>query len=73
MAWGPHQVGVHKKHKVVLKATIEESGDNAMWVLPPTPKVVRKAEMPLEKALAAIMKEMKASQKSSEKNCTGCA
>ena len=56
MAWGPHQVDVCKKHKVMLKATIEELGDDMTWVPPPTPKVVRKVEMPLEKALAAILK-----------------
>ena len=67
MAWGLHQVGVCKKCKVVSKVTIEESGDNMMWVLPLTPKVIGKAEMPLEKALAAILKEMKASWKSLEK------
>ena len=38
-----------------------------MWVLPPTPKVVGKVELPLEKALVGIVKEMKASQKSMEK------
>ena len=63
----PHQVGVCKKHKVMLKATIKEEGDNAMWVPLPAPKVVGTAESPFEKALVGIMKEMKASQKSSER------
>ena len=67
MAQGLCQVGVRKKCKVVSKATIKESGDNVTWVPPPTPKVVRKAESPFEKALVGIMKEMKASWKSSEK------
>ena len=66
MAWGPHQVRVRKKRKVVSKATIEASGDDTTWVPPPAPKVVGKAEMPFEKALAGVMKEMKASRKSSE-------
>ena len=67
MAWGPRQVGVHKKCKITSKATIEEDGDDAAWVPPPAPKAVRTAELPLEKAIAGIMKEMKASQKSSER------
>ena len=67
MVQGLCQVGVCKKCKVVSKATIKELGDNATWVTPPTPKVIRKVETPLEKALAAIVKEMKVRQKSSEK------
>ena len=60
MARALHQVRVHKRCKVVSRPTIE-SGDNMMWVLPPAPKVVRKAESLFEKALVGIMKEMKAS------------
>ena len=67
MARGPCQVGVHKRHKVVSRPTIKELGDEMTWVLPPTPKVIRKVEMPLEKALVGIVKEMKESWKSSEK------
>ena len=40
---------------------------NATWVPPPIPKVARKAEMPLEKALGAIVHEMKVSWRSMEK------
>ena len=58
-AWGPCQVGVHKKHKVmskvVSKAIIEELGDDMTCVLPPAPKVIRKVETPFEKALAGIV------------------
>ena len=57
---------VHKKCKITSKATIEEEGDDAAWVPPPAPKTVRMAESPLEKVLTGIVKEMKASQKSSE-------
>ena len=72
MAQGPHQVGTHKKRKVgskviISKAIIEESGDDTMWVPPPTPKVVGKVESLFERALVGLMKEMKASQKSLEK------
>ena len=66
-AWGPHQVGARKKHKVISKATIEEPGDDVTWVPPPAPKVIGKADMPFEKALACVMKEMKVSWKSSER------
>ena len=66
-AQAPCQVGVHKKHKVMLKATIEEEGDDGVWVLLPAPKVVRMAESPFEKALVGIMKEMKVSRKSLER------
>ena len=51
----------------MLKAIIKESGDDVMWVPPPAPKVVRKAESLFEKALVGIVKEMKESRKSSEK------
>ena len=54
-AWGPRQVGMHKKRKAMSKATIDEEGDNMTWVPPPTPKVAGKVEMPLEKALAVRM------------------
>ena len=67
MARGPHQVRVHKKCKVISKATIEEDGDDMVWVLPPAPKVVRMAESLFEKALSGIVKEMMASRKSSER------
>ena len=55
------QVGVCKRCKVMSRLTIEELGDDMMWVLPPTPKVIGKAETPLEKTLVGIMKEMKES------------
>ena len=67
MVWGLHQVGARKKHKAVSKATIEEDGDDAVWVLPPAPKVVGMVESPSKKSLLGIVKEMKASQKSSER------
>ena len=66
-ARGPRQFGVHKKHKVILKAIIEELGDDVTWVPPPAPNVVGKAESPFEKALVGIVKEMKVSWKSLEK------
>ena len=65
--WGPCQVGVRKKCKVVSRLTIKESGEDTTWVLPPTPKVVGKVESPFERVLAGLVKEMKASQKSLEK------
>ena len=65
--WGPRQVGVHKKRKITSKVTIEEDGDDTAWVLLPAPKAVGAAESPLEKAIAGIVKEMKASWKSSER------
>ena len=74
MAWGPCQVGVHKKCKVMSKATIEEEGDDMAWVPLPAPKVVGMTELPFEKALVGIMKEMKASWKSwsLREDCVGC-
>ena len=63
--WGPRQV--HKKHKITSKVTIEEDGDDTAWVLLPAPKAVGTVELPLEKAIAGIVKEMKASQKSLER------
>ena len=66
MAWAPHQVGVHKKCKVVSKATIEEDGDNAAWVPLPAPKVTGTTELPFAKALVGVVKEMKMSWKSLE-------
>ena len=68
MAWGPRQVRVRKKRKVVSKATIKESGDNMTWATPPAPKVVGKVDTPFEKALVGVVKEMKASWKSPERN-----
>ena len=40
MERGPRQVGICKKHKVVSKVTIEESGADVTWVPPPTPKAI---------------------------------
>ena len=65
MAWGPHQVC--KKRKVTSKATIGEEGDDMEWVPPLAPKAVGMAESLFEKALTGIVKEMKASWKSSER------
>ena len=59
--------GPHKKRKVVSKTTIDGDEDEAEWVPPPTPKVTRTVESPLTKTIAVIMKEMKASRKSSER------
>ena len=59
--------GPCKKCKVVLKTTIDGDEDDAEWVPPPTPKVTRTAESPLTKTVVVIMKEMKASRKSSER------
>ena len=67
MAWAPHQVEVRKKRKVMLKATTEEDRDDTVWVPPPAPRVTGTAESPFTKALAGIVKEMKASRKSSER------
>ena len=61
-AWGPR-----KKRKVVSKATIEGDEDDAEWVPPPTPKISGTAELPLTKAIAVIVREMRASRKSSER------
>ena len=65
-AQAPCQVRAHKKCKVVSKATIEEDGDDMAWVPPPAPKVARTAESLFTRALAGIVKEMKASWKSLE-------
>ena len=65
-ARAPRQVGVRKKCKVMLKATIKEDGDDTAWVPLPAPKVTRMAESPFTKALMGIVKEMKASRKSLE-------
>ena len=59
--------GLRKKRKVVSKATIEGDEDDTEWVPPPTPKITGTAESPLTKAITVIMKEMKASRKSSER------
>ena len=62
-AWGPH-----KKRKVVLRATIEGDEEDAEWVPPsPAPKVTRTAELLFTRALAGVVKEMKASWKSLER------
>ena len=61
-AWGPR-----KKRKVVSKVTVEGDEDDVEWAPPPTPKVTGTAELPLTKAIAVIVKEMKASWKSSER------
>ena len=61
-AWGPR-----KKRKVVSKTTIDGDEDDVEWVPPPTPKVTGTVESPLTKTVAVIMKEMKASRKSSER------
>ena len=61
-AWGPR-----KKHKVVSRATVEGDEDNMEWAPLPTPKVTGMAESPFTRALAGIVKEMKASRKSSER------
>ena len=60
--------GLRKKRKVVLRAMIEGDEDDAVWVPPPpAPKVAGMAETPFAKALTGIVKEMKMSQKSSER------
>ena len=60
--------GPRKKHKIMLKVTIEGDEDDVAWVLlPPTPKVAGTVESPFTRALAGIIKEMKVSQKSSER------
>ena len=59
--------GPRKKRKVVSKATIEGDKDDVEWAPPPTPKITGMAESPLTKAIAVIVKEMKASRKSSER------
>ena len=76
-AWGPR-----KKRKVVSRATIEGDKDDMEWdeddmewdeddmewVPPsPAPKVARTAESPFTRALAGMVREMKASRKSSER------
>ena len=60
--------GPRKKCKVVLRAMIEGDEDDMVWVLPPpAPKVARTVESPFTRALAGVVKEMKASRKSSER------
>ena len=59
--------GPRKKCKVISKTTIDGDEDDVQWVPPPTPKVTGTAESPLMKTVAVIMKEMKVSQKSSER------
>ena len=68
IGWKPVTVrGPCKKRKVVLRATVEGDKDDVEWALPPTPKVTGMAESPFSRALAGVMKEMKASWKSSER------
>ena len=59
--------GLRKKRKVVSRVTVEGDEDDAEWVLPPTPKVTGTAESLFSRALAGVVKEMKASWKSSER------
>ena len=60
--------GPCKKCKVVSRATIKGDEEDAEWVpLLPAPKVTRTVESPFTRALAGMVKEMKASQKSSER------
>ena len=59
--------GPHKKRKVISRATVEGDEDDAEWVLPPTPKVTGTVESLFSRALAGVVKEMKASRKSSER------
>ena len=59
--------GPCKKRKVVSRATVEGDEDDVEWVPPPTPKVTGTAESPFSRALAGVVKEMKASRKSSER------
>ena len=66
--WGLCQVGVRKKCKIMLKATIEEDRDDVAWVPPPpAPKVAGMVELLFAKALASVVKEMKMSRKSLER------
>ena len=58
---------LRKKRKVMSKAMIEGDEDDAEWAPLPTPKVTGTAESPLTKAIAVIVKEMKASRKSLER------
>ena len=61
--WGPR-----KKRKVVSRATFEGDEEDAECVLPsPAPKVTGMAESLFTRALAGVVKEMKASRKSSER------
>ena len=59
--------GPRKKCKVVSKVTVEGDEDDAEWAPPPTPKVTGTAESPFTRALVGVVKEMKASRKSSER------
>ena len=63
MAWGPR-----KKRKVVLRVTIEGDEEDVEWVpLSPAPKVAGMVESPFTRALAGVVREMKASRKSLER------
>ena len=66
MVRAPRQVGVCKKCKVILKATIEEDRDDVVWVPPLAHKVTGTTESLFTKALMGVVKEMKTSWKSSE-------
>ena len=59
--------GPRKKRKIVSKAMIEGDKDDVEWAPLPTPKITGMAELPLTKAIAVIVKEMKASRKSLER------
>ena len=60
--------GPHKKCRVVSRATIEGDEEDAEWVPPlPAPKVAGTVESPFTRALVGVVKEMKASRKSSER------
>ena len=59
--------GPRKKRKVISRATVEGDEDDAEWVVQPTPKVTGTAESLFSRALTGIVKEMKASRKSSER------
>ena len=49
------------------RLTVEGDEDDAEWAPLPTPKVTGMAESPFSRALVGVVKEMKASRKSSER------
>ena len=60
--------GLRKKRKVVSRVTIEGDEEDVEWVPPsPAPKVAGTAESLFMRALAGVVKEMKANWKSSER------
>ena len=60
--------GPRKKRKVVSRVTIKGDEGDVEWVPPlPAPKVARTVESPFTRALAGVVKEMKASRKSLER------